>query len=367
MKIAWIFPRNKLCGISFYSQTYVTALKEFVDVECLDAQDFLRERVDFLKKVNDCTIAHIQYETSFFLKDNKDFYPALCRSIHCPIFVTLHEVYDQFPGVFPRTSIKGKFLVKKLKEWIYDRRHPYITALTEHIYRNFFAQTILVHSNFQKEILIKKAIPGPIIKVLPVPVESKPRYQASPWNGEGTLFLATTGFISNSYDFDLLFRTLSRCTLSWKFTWIGSIRRPEDKWLLEKIHKEIESRNWQNRFTITGTVPNEQRDKLLAQTNIYCAFFNYKSSSESLAAAISSRTMIVATHLPLTIEMSKEYPIMITPQKEPYSMERAIQTLACDHHVQSGLKKALADYCNANGRQKQAKRLLDIYYKEIVA
>ena len=161
MKVAWIFPQASQCGITFYSRKYLTALSELVDVACLDPVDFITNKRFFIKTIESCELCHIQYETSFFLSHKKDFYNALCKAIKRPIVVTLHEIYERFPDIFPRDEITGNFIVKPVKKLLYDVRHPHATAFYRHLSRHFNAEKFVVHANFQKEILMKK---GPIRK-----------------------------------------------------------------------------------------------------------------------------------------------------------------------------------------------------------
>jgi glycosyltransferase involved in cell wall biosynthesis len=363
MKIAWIFPVNKICGISFYSRSYVEALKPLIDIVCIDPDDFNLNKDKTIDLLKHCDLVHIQYETSFFLNGRKEFYSDLCASISCPIIVTLHEVYDQFPGVFPRDSIRGIPPLRIMKQWLYDSRHPYVTALTKHTKNSFSAKAILVHSGFQKDLLIKKSVKSEVVSVFPVPVSSKSKSPASPWSGNGTLQLASTGFVNDSFDYDLLMNALALCNLPWKFTWIGGVRRSDDQELFERLQKEIERRKWRDRFVITGILSKEQRDEILSRTHIYCAFFKYKSSSESLATAIGGRTMILATSLPLTREMFRRFPVMLLAPSEPLEMVGAIRRMANDKDLQVSLKKALTEYCNEYGRERMAGRLLSLYEK----
>jgi glycosyltransferase involved in cell wall biosynthesis len=309
---------------------------------------------------------HIQYETSFFLRGRREWYFDLCRSITCPVIVTLHEVYDQMPGVFPRERLGGIFPIKKMRRWLYDLRHPYLTALTRHTGAGYCARRILVHSGFQKDILVKKGIGPERIEILPVPVSAKVASPAKSWKGSGTLQLAATGFVSESYDFELLFATLDQCDLPWKFTWIGGVRREDDRGLWDRLHREIVRRNWADRFFMTGIVAKEKRDELLARTNVYCAFFSHKSSSESLATAIGVRCMIVATPLPVTRELSERFPVMLLAQPEPRELAAAIRRLATDAALQGKLADALAAYCGEYGRERMAKRLAELYEREVV-
>jgi glycosyltransferase involved in cell wall biosynthesis len=365
MKIAWIFPQKKMCGISFYSHAYVEALKPFVDVICIDPEDFINKKNDTTALLRQCRLAHIQYETSLFFFNQKDFYSELCPVIECPIFVTLHEVYKSFPGVFPRDSLQGFLPLLKIKQWLYDRRHPYVTALTKHTKASYYAKAILVHSGFQKDILNKKGIRPEMVSVFPLPVSALVQTPSSPWTGKGPISLVSTGFINDSFDYDLLMKTLTICNLPWNFTWIGGVRRPDDQRLFEGLQKEIARRNWSSRFVITGIVSKEKRDELLSKAHIYCAFFNYKSSSESLATAISSRTMILSTPLPLTREMTRRFPIMVIAPAKPKEMAAMIRRMATNTDLQKSLGKATADYCNAYGRERMAGRLASFYESEL--
>jgi glycosyltransferase involved in cell wall biosynthesis len=366
MKVAWIFPQNKMCGISFYSHAYVDALKPLVDVVSVDPDDLVGRKAETIGIINKCDIVHLQYETSFFMRDNKDLYLKACASIRRPIVVTLHEVHDQFPGVYPRDNITGSFPLRNLKLWLYDRRHPYITALTRHTRKKFLSSAILVHSRFQKDILASKGVPPEMVTVLPVPVNPTTAHPATFWSGIGPLNLASTGFINDSFDYDLLFETLALCNLPWRFTWIGGVRRPDDQTLFKHIQGEIERRNWGDRFSITGTIPMDKRDTLLSQTHIYCAFFKYKSSSESLATALGSRALICSTSLPLTREITERFPVMTLIGRDASEAQLAIRRMATDSPVQENLKIAMDGYCQEYGRQRMARRLVSLYEKKAV-
>jgi glycosyltransferase involved in cell wall biosynthesis len=366
MKIAWIFPRDKLCGISFYSHAYIEALRELVEIISIDPEDFRTDKKSMIDLLAQCSLVHIQYETSFFIDGGRDWYFDLCRLIKCPVIVTLHEVYDQMPGVFPRERLPGIFPIKKMREWLYDLRHPYLTALIKHTSAGYCARRILVHSGFQKDILVKKGIGPERIEILPVPVTVRAATPAKPWSGSGTLTLASTGFVSDAFDFELLFTTLEQCDLPWKFTWIGGVRREDDQGLWDRLHEEIRRRNWTERFFMTGIISKEKRDELLARTHVYCAFFSHKSSSESLATAIGARSMIVATPLPVTRELTKRFPVLLIANPAPPDLTAAIRRLATDEALQEMMRSALSAYCGEYGRERMAKRLAALYEQELI-
>ncbi len=348
-----------------YSHKYVLSLKPFFDVICVDPEDFFKNPNETLASLNQCDLVHIQYETSLFLSGNTNRYLDLCAAVRRPLVVTLHEIYDRFPGVFPRDAIRGVFPFSLLRKWLYDRRHPHVTALTKHLEKGFGGRSLLVHAEFQKEILVRKGLRPENIFVFPVPVNDTTKMPPRPWDGRDSLCLAATGFINDSYDFDLLMNALAQCDLPWKFNWIGTVRRPDDEGLHTMLRTEIDRRKWHDRFVITGFVSDEKRDEMLSQTHIYCAFYKYKSSSESLAAAIGAGDMILATSLPITREMTARFPVMLIVSDKPAEIAKAIGRLAIDKDLRASLGSAVTDYCKEFGRQRMARRLAEFYEREL--
>ena len=172
MKIAWIVPRARPCGISYYADQYAAALSKQVSlVEC-DPEEFVKDRKSLADKVSGCDLAHLQYDPSFFFKGGNDFFPALCRSIRCKKIITVHEVYRIVPGVFPRENMKGVWPVKRAKQWLWDFRHPHWAAFSRHAAHNFFADAILVHARFHRAILAARGVDESKITVIPLPVRS---------------------------------------------------------------------------------------------------------------------------------------------------------------------------------------------------
>jgi hypothetical protein len=414
MKIAWIFPQNKLCGISFYSQKYVQALRRSISIECLDPLDYCNNRKAFLEAIQSCDVCHIQYETSFFLLNNKDFFFSMCSEIKCPIIVTLHEVYKQFPDVFPRDKIKGNLFTKPIKEHIYDKRHPFATSFARHVSKGFCADKIIVHAQFQKDVLIatgliprsllrllphscealplstcgegtkgrgcfqilrslfrgssfEKGLVAGEIDVLPIPVLSIDNSTQDKWKNDQTLNLAATGFINPSYDYDVLFKTLDLCDMPWKFTWIGGVRRQEDQALLDTIQADVAKRGWENRFVITGKISDKKRDAMLSSAHIYCALFKHKSSSESLATAIGSRSLIIATRLPLTEEMTSELPVMHLVENDPKTVVVAIKKINSDARMRESLTNACEKYTLRYSYENMAKCMVSEYERLLSA
>jgi hypothetical protein len=361
MKIAWIFPQNAQCGISFYSKKYISALSDNADIVCLDPMDFTTDKRLFIEAIESCDLCHIQYETSFFIAHKRNFYGALCKAIKLPIIVTLHEIYERFPDIFPREEITGNFIVKPVKKLLYDIRHPHATAFARHLSRQFYADKIVVHANFQKEILVKKGMRPSILEVLPVPIKPLDREAAIDLDSARDVELVATGFINPSYDYALLFKTLDLCDFRWKFTWIGAARRPQDQELLWTIRVEIAKRNWENRFVVTGRISDEKRDALIFGARVYCAFFKYKSSSESVAVAIGARLPILCSNLPLFREMASEFQVMRIVDDDPKGIAAAIKKTALDENVRTDCIAACENYSTRYGVAAMSEKMIALY------
>ena len=365
MKIAWLFPVKQKCGISFYSQEYVNSLKEFVDVEIFDIYKCLDDSESYVKKLNSFDSIHIQYETSFFLNGNNKRYKQFCSQITKPVIVSLHEVYEEFPGVFPRSEIIGKGFVRKLKENIYDVRHPFQTLYNQHVSNSFHADKILVHANFQEDILTKKGIQKEKIEIIPMPIKEiahfKPVAEPQDSGKDKTLNLSSLGFINLNYDYQLLFDILEKLETPWHFTWIGGIRREEDSSILNDLKKEISEREWDNKFIITGWVTDKKRNELLAQTDIYLALFSARSSSLSLATAIGARRIIIATALPFSQEMVENAPIMCLTPSDSKPIIENINRIINDNSLQNAYLNTINEYIRQHSFREMSKKLTEIY------
>jgi glycosyltransferase involved in cell wall biosynthesis len=364
--VGWLFKKSSSCGISFYSERYAKAVEHFVNVVYIEPSAVLLNEKNAVASLNKCDMVHVQYETSLFFYENRDCYISLCNLISCPIVVSLHEVYDDFPGVYPRRLIKGFLPFRLLREFIYDFRHPLQKALDRHISNNFYARKIFVHSCFQKRILINKGITPGLIEIIPFPVADF-RTNRRTFMKDGIVRIGVTGFMNDAYDFDLLLQSLALCKIQWTFTWIGCVRRPEDGHLLDKVIKDVSDRNWTDRFTFTGQISEDSRNELLNALDIYPALFKYKSSSESLNLAIGARKYIVASKIPLTEEMNAVFPVLNLVKPVAADVASAIDNMVQSPDVRSGLDAAMTMYCSRFGLRNISGQLAAEYERLVEA
>jgi glycosyltransferase involved in cell wall biosynthesis len=365
MKIAWIVPYKKKCGISLYAEKYAAALSAHVKIIECDPDEFIADRNSFLKKISECSLAHIQYEPLFFRAKNTDFYPAMCKAIPCKKVVTLHEVYKRPPHVFPREEIGGIWPLRQIKQMVWDARHPHWAAFSRHARNNFFSDAIFVHAQFQKPILEEKGVTISLVNVIPLPIQAGKK-QAE-WQGGKSVVCGATGFINPSYDYDLLFSTLERLAADWRFVWVGGARREDDAALLQSLRDNIDKRGWGNRFTITGLVFGADRDRFLADVEVFCALFKDRSSSESLADAIGAQKLIVASRIPLTEELVSQEPLAVLVDRDPAAIAQRITELASDEPLRKMLLRACAAYGGRFSYERCARDVVAVYERLVSA
>jgi hypothetical protein len=361
MVVGWLFPHRERCGIAIYSRNYCAALNNHCQIISVNSDHLLDGDRHLYEQLEICDCIHIQYETSFFLKNRSDHYFSILKRTKKPIVVSLHEVYEQFPGVFSRDKIRDGTILSPIKKWLYDYRHPYQTAYRQHLQAGFGASRLLVHHRFQKAILENRLPPSCPVIVQPMPVYQDSRVLQS--TKTDTLSLGTTGFINPEYDYNLLFDTLTTLKSNWKFTWIGGIRTTEHQNLLDNIHKEIQSRNWTERFSITGWVSEETQSTHLSNIDIHLALFKNRSSSASIARALGARKLIIATENQIVSEINDSLGTDVIKVVKPASFEvaEAIEIMSTNKNEISRYYQSIDQYVAKYNFTTMASSMFDIY------
>jgi glycosyltransferase involved in cell wall biosynthesis len=369
MNVLWIFPDTVNCGISIYSREYLNELQHHINIRHITPQSYIENKSKFLANANSSDIIHIQYETSFFSKKSSNFFLSLTKKINKPVLLTLHELYNDIPGVFPRDNIRGNFLLKPIKYFLYDFKHPTFAIFNKHIKNRFRADYIHVHYNYQKMLLVKKGIPAEKIEVVTHPVFIEYKKPTRSFKPSKTLRLGTIGFVNPNYDYDLLFSSLKLLDIPWTFTWTGGIRLPEHSTVLNRILCYITDNGWQDRFTITGWVSEDILNENLNNIDIYMAFFKSRSTSSSLTRAIGACKPIITTDLDLTRSIVKDNqnltetdPIVIA-ESDPCTIVNIIKKINDNDHYREKLYQSVRAYAESIQLSNTSVKLISLYKK----
>ena len=372
MVAGWIYPHRDRCGIARYSSDYAGALSAIIPVFDIDPRWWITDRKRFHRTVSDCTLIHVQYDTAVYLNGHADFYLPMLHGITVPVVVSLHEIYDEHPFVFPRSQIGGKLPSRALRTIVWDLRHPVEHAFARHLAKKFGATRILVHHDYHRRILAGKGVPEPMVTTLPLPLYrtgAPVPYLPDPLR---PLRIGAHGFIQQAYDYDLLFDTLNRLSLPWTFTWIGGVRTPDQQHLLDMITGRVREAGWSGRFHITGWIDEQDIGRRLADVDLILALFATRSSSASIARTLSFGKAVIAAELPLTREIaqgnryshqSTAAPIITAPA-DPAQIAARIGEFATDGVLRMRLYEAIAAYVDEHSFDIMAGKLY-ILYREL--
>ncbi|MBN1577199.1 MAG: methyltransferase domain-containing protein [Chitinispirillaceae bacterium] len=375
VKAGWIYPHRERCGIARYSLDYIEALSGAADVVDIDPQWWTSDRKRFRRTLDGCDLLHVQYDTAAFFNRGRDFYSEMLRSVKIPVVVTLHEVHDEDPSIFPRSRLTGPFPLRRLKRALWDRRHPVQCAFERHLCRNFNARRILIHHRYHADILIRKGVSVSPLEVFPHPVKTIAPFCRFAFRGLPGVHIGAFGFINPNYDYDLLFCILEKMDRPWTFSWIGGVRTADQQLLFDALIARIAHKGWQDRFRITGWISEEEVPLRLFNVDIVLALFKNRSSSGSIARALGACKPVIATEIPLTREIASggaatdtpgadEPPILLTPADADEVIAR-INTLLTDTVYQFRLYRGMSRYVEDMSFEKMALRLTRLYRESI--
>jgi glycosyltransferase involved in cell wall biosynthesis len=361
MKIGWLYPLSRRCGVTFYGDAYTAALEPLAEIVRVDSDKAIADCAGAARALNACDIVHVQYEPSLFFQGRRDRYESLLGRIKRPVVVSLHEVYEEFPWDFPRSRITGTGLVRSVKEYLYDQRHPVSTAYRKHLSAAFFGTRLLIHHRYHRDILVNAGIDGNAVDVITHPVPAHVDHGDPQWREGEILQLGYCGFVSESYDFELLGAVLGALTIPWHFTWIGTTRRDEDRSLESKLHAMIEANHWADRFTITGWVDDAERNRLLGTLHLYAAWFRYRSSSGSIAVALANGCLIMGTDIPCLAELADDFGIIAVAPPTAGAQVVLIGRLIDDTASGRIIRQKIRTFVRSHTYDETAPRLIDIY------
>jgi glycosyltransferase involved in cell wall biosynthesis len=369
MKIGWIFPHKQKCGIAIYARNYIATAALNGSALPIDPQWWFIDRKRFVESIAPCDILHLQYDTASFMRGDRDFYGAMMGTIKQPAVVSLHEVYREDPFAYPRSALKGKGPLRLLRQMLYDYRHPVQRAFNRHVAHAFFADRLMVHHDYHVAILAEKGIDPSKITVVPVPVKQTRSADAFSFPALPCVHLGAIGFINPTYDYELLFSVLEKCPRPWTFTWIGGTHSGRGDGLLDMINNRVRRNGWNDRFSITGWVADEELPARLAALDIVLSLFMTRSSSASLATAMGALKPVCTTRLPLTEEIAGyrsgglHGSPLIVADADPSSIVECMESFLSNGGRQRELFTNLIKYIDEVSFEKLAEKLMERYRK----
>jgi len=373
VKVGMLFPHREKCGIAIFSREVVHALRQAgAEVVTIDSDAPVKQ---ILGEVHRCDLLHVQYETGLYMRGKRDVYRVIMRQKRIPAVVSLHEVYEVDPFVYPRAAIRGWWCMAALKKIVWDMRHRVQCVAASHCRHNYYATELLFFYRFQKEILRIKGTSVKSVSVIEKPVPPASDSTSFRMSILPAVNLCIIGFINPSYDIDLLFGALEALERPWTCTWIGGAPSETARGVAAEIDARIRAHKWENCFFLTGWVSQQELDAAIKKQDIVLSLFKARSTSDSITRAMGYRKPVIASPLPLTEEIArgecgddgitnenKTGPILLC-DGTARSVASLVDRIATDELLRQRLFTALCHYNEVNSWSSYASRVITLYDK----
>jgi glycosyltransferase involved in cell wall biosynthesis len=352
MKIAIFAPFRQKCGVYDYAVRMAGASP--VPVDLIGDKGALRDGWDVL---------HVQYEPALFREGRRNVLPEVMGSMRAKKVVTLHEVYEGNPFVFPRPKRPGLLGFLKRARWDYahrlERREEAFAAA------DFFADAVVVHTADAREILERRmASPGKV-SVLPHPVvdvgRGDPRRGREKWGlPQGNIALVF-GFITSVNDYGTLLDAAALLKESVTFVIAGSVRREEDRGPEADLDQAIRDRGLAKSVRRVGYVEKECLPDLFACADVFVSVPRVKTASGSVSHALGAALPVAAPDLPVFQEIRSESDCLwLFRPGDANSLSRAVSALLEEDENRRAREKA-AEYATRHSIRAFMEEHVKIY------
>lgn len=321
-RVAWLVPESD-GGIHSYSRDLLKQRPEIV-------------RLDWQGKAPE--LIHVQHEYGLFGSKIPLFYtfPSLVKRLRASfpsakVVATAHSV---LPPAF-RYPLRGRGWQKPLR-WAAN------TFFLRRLHRKWGRGTwglldgIIVHSELQKE-WIRSSCPG-IIEVIPHFVPNAPA--VVPQHSAG-FRIVTFGYFTPEKGQDLLIKALALLPSEFRVTFAGGVRRSADKRYFLRCKALIDQMNLAKRCTILGFVPEPEIQSVYENADLVIAPFRETSGSGSLVQALARGMAVLASDLPLNLEINsrQDQCVAFFENNDPESLARKILELAQTPRLRERLRQ----------------------------
>lgn len=369
MKLLWICP-EKEGGI----RSYADALMPFIEKEAAArghtvlpfVENIDRDTIDAIRKASPDWI-HIQHEFGLFGSKIPWFYrfPATVAGLReaapkARICVTAHSVLSpdyRYPifgrGWFQRVlrRLVNFFL---MGSWI---RHW--TQGTWGI-----VDGAIAHSESQLKTLDQSGC----LRLASIPhfcPEPRAIFGTKKKEAGESPVLLLFGYFTPEKGQELLLQALERIITPVHVVFAGGVRRESDRPYFDRCQVLIERLRARHRITVTGFVPENEIDGWYEKASLVIAPFLETSGSGSLVQAFSRGSAVIASDLPLNMDLMKRQPGLFAPFKtgDAQSLEAVIRRLLTNPQEVEALSKAALAYAAATTPAETAKRHLDFYQR----
>ncbi|MBL7714594.1 MAG: glycosyltransferase family 4 protein [Bdellovibrionales bacterium] len=221
----------------------------------------------------------------------------------------------------------------------------------------------LVHSESQIQILDRSGC----LRTAVIPhycYEPRKVFGTKKVPGESPILLLF-GYFTPEKGQELLLQALERIITPVHVVFAGGVRRKEDQAYFDRCQALMEKLRARHRITVTGFVPEAEIDDWFAKASLVIAPFLETSGSGSITQAFSRGAAVVASDLPLNLDLLNRQKGLFAPFKtgDAESLETVIRRLLSDPNEIQSLSLAALAYAAQTTPAETAKRHFDFYQR----
>jgi glycosyltransferase involved in cell wall biosynthesis len=375
MKVAWVTSWDRQCGIAEYSKglwdDMARALHAQGDSATVVSLDEFPSADALLRRLKELApdLIHFQHEYSFFGGKNppRYFFPRLVKSIRIALpsarlIATAHTV---LPRDY-RFPVKGRGLQIPF-------RMIANALMLKPLVRTWGSGTwgrldgVIVHSKLQVETIRSAGIDQ--ISVIPLFVPALPPEPSDsplpPGIGVSGKFrnVVVFGFLTPEKGQDVVVEAMAHLPNDVRLILAGGLRREGDRGYQEQCQAIAKRLGVQDRVIFTGFVEDRFIPGLFQNADLVVAPFRETSGSASIVQAFARGAAVLASDLPLNLEVDQREPGMMAFFRSGDALDcaRKIQALLSDEPRREALGEAALRYARSLEPPAVARQHLDFY------
>ncbi|MFH1760686.1 MAG: glycosyltransferase [bacterium] len=371
MKIAFVSTWRAKGGWPHYSDSVIDGLAglgiscEKFPIDSLPLSN-LATALDW-HEVNKCDIAHIQYEISFFNQQNRNVFQNFISYINIPVVVTLHEIYQENPFIYPFSKVGGSNkVISKIKKYLYWWKHPLHYSERKLYSSNFYAKRITVHSEYHVSIIKSMGCSRDMIRVIehgvPCVAKGDKDLLKEAYGLKGKQVILTFGFLYPNNNYHYIISMLRYLDPKIVYVIAGGAREEMHKNIPGNIEKFARLNGVGDRVRITGFLDEKKRDDFLSLADFYAAPFEIKSTSGSLCWAIGAGLPIITATSQMTDDMNARVPcLMLYDKANTDNFKKQLAWLVQDPDLQNKLRAGAEKYSQNYSYESMCRKLKSVY------
>ncbi|MCA9408054.1 MAG: glycosyltransferase [Candidatus Omnitrophica bacterium] len=374
LEIAVIVPWERKCGIATYSDYLMESLAKgdcYTATYPLPTAHFKIAYVNLAQRINRhfYDIVHIQHAPALFGGDRKGVFTLarFLEELSAKCVVTLHEV-GRGKRLYKKVRNLGDIFIN-FKDFNFNSWYgPYLNYLFVKSLNK--VKAVVVHSDSQKNILIKAGVHDDKVRVIAHGIPKVPEHNYNQaqlkqqYSLQGKFLLSTFGFVKRFKDYPTVIRALNDLPKNVVYIIAGGAQTQDDGLYLNEIRLLVKKMGLESRVLFTGFLSGEMLQQYHVMADLMVFPYKTSTASGAMAHAFAYGKAILASELPITQEINSAEPDTIKIYSDQEKLCSNILEICSSAKIQAKLEDSSLSYAKKYSFSEMARKTEDLY-KEV--